>query len=223
MSDASSAVRSELLKTIARRLASLPTNAVLLVAIDGVDGSGKTCFADELVPHLEEAGRPVLRAGIDGFHNPRSIRYRLGRSSPLGYFLDSYDYGSLRRHLLDPLARGSDTVHTARFDYRTDQPVTTAVRRVEANSILLLDGIFLHRDELRPLWSCSVFLDVSFEVSFARMARRDGSSPDPEAEANRRYFEGQKLYLARCRPRDHAGFVVDNSALASPRVVIERP
>jgi len=64
---------------------------VLRVGIDGVDGAGKTTFADELAAALAPFGRPVIRAGVDGFHHPRAVRYRRGRESPEGFFRDSYD------------------------------------------------------------------------------------------------------------------------------------
>ncbi len=43
---------------------------------------------------------------------------------------------------------------------------------------MVIDGIFLHRDELVEAWDYSIFLDVPFEVSVARMAVRDGSAAD---------------------------------------------
>jgi len=47
---------------------------VVRVGIDGVDGVGKSMFGDELAQVLAAAGRSVIRASIDGFHNPRAIR-----------------------------------------------------------------------------------------------------------------------------------------------------
>jgi uridine kinase len=77
------------------------------MAVDGVDGVGKTTFADRLGVAIERIGRPVIRSSIDGFHNPRELRYRRGRTSPEGFYLDSYDYAALRAHLLDPLGPGA--------------------------------------------------------------------------------------------------------------------
>jgi uridine kinase len=84
--------------------------------------------------------------------------------------------------------------------------------------VLVLDGIFLHRPELRGYWDLSVFLDVPFATSVARLAVRDGSDPHPDAPSNRRYVEGQRRYLAACEPHLHATFVVDNSDLEAPRL-----
>jgi thymidylate kinase len=75
----------------------------------------------------------------------------------------------------------------------------------------VLDGLFLHRDELRRQWDFSVVLEVPFSVSVARMARRDGSHPDPTHPSLQRYVQGQQLYFDRCRPWSRATVVVDNS------------
>ncbi len=84
------------------------------------------------------------------------------------------------------------------------------------------DGIFLHRPELKDKWDLSIFLDVAFDVSIARCARRDRSfGPlDPRATENRRYVEGQRIYLRQCDPRRCATIVIDNNDLAVPRVVV---
>lgn len=209
--------RLELLHTLASRLLETPAPFVLRVGIDGVDGAGKTHFADELPGMLSASGRPLIRASVDGFHNPRAVRYRRGRNSPEGFYRDSYDYGAFERVLLTPLSPGgSGRYRTAVHDVALEQPVTVPEQKAEAGAILILDGIFLHRPELRGFWDVSVWLEVPFEISVARMARRDGSSPNPEAERNRRYVEGQELYRLEAEPTKHATFVIDNSDLKTP-------
>jgi uridine kinase len=49
--------------------------------------------------------------------------------------------------------------------------------------------------------------------------RRDGSSPDVNAPENRRYVEGQELYLRECSPRRAATVVVNSANLASPEII----
>lgn len=77
--------------------------------------------------------------------------------------------------------------------------------------MLVLDGLFLRRDELQAYWDFSVWLEVPFAVAAARMARRDGRSPDPDDPSMGRYVGGQRLYLAECQPDRRADLVVDNS------------
>ncbi|TKT75418.1 uridine kinase [Aquamicrobium sp. LC103] len=213
--------RPAVFEALAARIAGIEQSRPI-VAIDGVDGSGKTTFADELAPLVEARGRPVVRASVDGFHNPRRIRYARGKGDPLGFFLDSYNYESFKHDLLLPFGGGADRVCTKRFDHKQDREVAGEhAILVSGDAILLIDGIFLHRDELRDLWSLSVFLDVPFAVSYARMAVRDGSDPDPSAAENRRYLEGQKIYLRSCRPRARATILIDNSDLQAPRIVAD--
>ncbi|NDL57789.1 uridine kinase [Phytoactinopolyspora mesophila] len=212
--------REAVLQSIAATLARLVPDPYLLVAVDGVDGAGKTVFADELAPYLIARGRPVIRATVDRFHNPKHVRYRRGRDSPEGFYRDSYNYPQLKEYLLDPLRpSGSGLIRRAAFDHEHDAPVDAPLESIEPGAVLVLDGIFLHRRELLRYWDFSIFLDVTTEVSVDRCAARDGTSPDPEAAANRRYVEGQRLYLKESMPKKHASIVVENSALDAPRII----
>lgn len=152
------------------------------IAIDGVDGAGKTTFARELVVTLREGYGRVL---ADSHLNPAEVRYRRGRDDPEGFWLDTYDHRSLRK-------------------------------AIDEHERVVVDGLFLHRDELVGLWDFSIFLDVPFHLSVPRMARRDGTSPDPDDPAQRRHVEGQRLYFAACLPWTRATVVIDNRDLGKP-------
>jgi uridine kinase len=212
--------RNSLLIEVAKRLVDVFPDRTIRVAIDGVDGAGKTTFADELGASVSVVGRPVIRASVDSFHNPKAIRYRQGRHSAEGFFEDSYNYAALRKFLLDPLSPGgSQRCRTTFFDHTLDKEVPTVEVESQPSSVLLIDGIFLHRPELLEYWDVSIFLRTDFTQSVARCASRDGWLPDPEALSNRRYVEGQRLYLQRCMPESKATIVIDNNDLSSPALV----
>jgi len=198
---------------------------VVRVGVDGVDGVGKTVFADMVARAVEAQGRGVIRVSVDGFHNPRKDRYRRGRASPEGFYLDSYDYAGLKRVLLDPLGpQGSRTYCSAIFDHLTDAPLPMRMLVADPASVLVFDGIFLHRPELRDVWDLSIFLDAPFDVTIPRGAGRGAGwgSPDVHAASNQRYIEGERLYLRECEPQTLANFVIDYSDLAVPVVVARR-
>jgi uridine kinase len=212
--------RQSVLNKLADAVLALPAGGIRRVGVDGVDGAGKSVFADELTLVLEQRGARVIRASVDGFHNPRPVRYRLGRDSPEGFFRDSYDYDRMRALLLEPLApTGNRRFRRATYDVQTESPIDAPGEYADAGAILVVDGIFLHRPELRASWDYSIFLDVDFATSVGRVARRDGTAPEPGAASNRRYVEGQQLYLAECAPRVHASVVIDNRDLDAPRLV----
>ena len=208
--------RTNLIRGLCDRISSLEGRAI--VGVDGVDGAGKTVFAGELSSILMQSGRSVIQASVDGFHNDRAHRYRRGKSDPQGFFEDSYNYELLRNDLIDPFRKGKRKVSVARFNHAIDAEILDTTI-VEPSAILVIDGIFLHRDELVGLWDFSIFLSVPFSVSYARLANRDGSNPDPRAVENRRYYEGQQIYLSHCRPAKRATVVVDNSLIEAPQLL----
>ena len=212
--------RLSVLETLAAHILKTPSSFVLRVAIDGVDGAGKTHFAGELEPFLKASGRDIIRASVDGFHHPKEVRYRLGRGSPEGYYRDSYDYETFKKVLLEPLSPGGLGLYrTAVHDVDAEKPVSLSEKQAEPGTILLLDGIFLHRPELQGYWDVSVWLETPFTVSVPRMAQRDDNSSDPDAPVHRRYVEGQKLYLSESTPQRHATFVIDNRDLNAPFII----
>lgn len=202
--------RAEVLRQVAE---AVPwSDAPVLVAVDGVDGAGKSVFAGQLATWLRDAGRPVVHASVDDFHRPRAERYRRGRESPAGFWLDSFDYDRLRGDLLDPLRPGgSGRFRTAVHDLATDRWLDEPWQTAADGTVLVLDGLFLHRDELAGYWDLSVFLDVPFEVTARRMADRDGADADPEHPTMQRYVGAQRLYFDSCDPAGRASIVVDNT------------
>lgn len=190
-----------------------------VVAIDGVDGAGKSRLSAELralAGHV--AGRQVLGVSVDGFHQPAAARYRDGRG-PETFYRDSYDYDAFRRLVLDPFRAGLEITPAWR-DVASDEPVRPDPVEADDDALLLVDGIFLHRDDLAGEWDASVWVEVPFSVSVPRSRQRDAVSrpelDDPEHPENHRYVGGQRLYLddvdvlARCR------WVVDNTDLRAP-------
>lgn len=188
----------------------------VLVAVDGVDGSGKTCFADELATVLRGRGATVVRASVDDFHHPREHRHRLGRT-PQTVWTRHFDYRSLRRELLDPWLRGpGSSYRPAWHDVATDAYVDAPLETVPERGALLVDGVFVQRPELERAWDLVVWLDVPFEVSVHRMAVRDGTVDDVDDPDQRRYADAQRIYFETCGPRRRADLVVDNADLDRP-------
>ena len=190
-----------------------------LVGIDGVDGAGKTTFADDLASLLRESGLEVIRISMDDYLNPQSKRYAQGRSSAKGYFEDSYDYERFTNEVLEPLGRdGSGRYRTAAYDLDSESEVRSPYQVAPDDAVVIVDGMFIHRDELcssrrNKIWDLSVWLEVPFDESFHRMSERDHKlSADPEDPRNARYYQGQLLYLTSCDPAKRADLVVENAA-----------
>ena len=168
-----------------------------LLAVDGIDGAGKTTFADALAERVGRGGHAVFRASIDDFHRPKAERYARGADSPQGVYLDSFDYALFRRVLVEPFRMGGSAGFvTAGWDLERDVPVEMEWTTGPQDATLIVDGIFLNRLELSGLWNWSVWLEVPQKPS-----------------------AGQKLYLAEADPRSRASAIIDNSDPEHPRRV----
>jgi uridine kinase len=218
--------RSQLLQRLADQLTSIKRPHPIRVAIDGVDAAGKTLLADELILPLRERGYPIIRASIDGFHNPRKIRYKRGSTSPEGYYYDSFDYQAIKSLVLDPLGpNGNFQYQTAMFSFRADSPILSPIHRAPPEAILLFDGVFLLRPELYDYWDFKIFVEVSFEVSVERASRRDqilfGTAEAVKEQYWQRYVPGQQIYIQNCRPRERADVVIENNDPVNPTMYFQ--
>lgn len=217
--------RAQLLAALADRIAAQRRPPPLRVAIDGIDAAGKTELADELTAPLAARGIPVIRASLDGFHRPRTERYRRGEYSPEGYFEDAFDHATLRQALLLPLGPGGDRRYLqAVYDYRRDAPLDAPAHEAPEDAVLLVDGVFLLRPELDPHWDLRLFVDVTFDVALQRALARDaalfGSPAAVRERYLRRYLPAQRRYLQECRPRERADIVIRNDDPKTPRLTL---
>lgn len=188
-----------------------------LVGIDGLDGSGKATFADDIAAMVAECGGSTIRISLLNYLNPQSVRYAQGRTSPRGFYEDSYDYQRFHDEVLEPLGReGSGRYRTAAYDLAAEAPVRSPWLVAPDDAVVVIDGLFLHRREFatsrtQKVWDYSVLLEVPFEEAYRRLSQRDGLSPDPHAPSNARYYEGQLLYQRECHPLQKADLVIENS------------
>jgi uridine kinase len=209
--------RIEFLRGITAEITHNYGRGRVIVAVDGIEGSGTREFADGLAETFREAGYDTFRASINDFHNPRERRRRLGEDSPQGFYEDSYDYRTFRRVLIDPFRMaGSAGFQTAAFDVRRDDNRQSRWLTSGKDAVLIVDGVFLNRDELRGIWNYSLYLEVPWASAYARLAAEFGVEADADAASNSRYRRGQELYLLDAFPRGRANAIVDNTNAEKP-------
>jgi uridine kinase len=207
--------KTDVLVSLADEILHNYSEGRVIIAVDGLDGAGKTHFADDLAQQLRTGNRAVFRASIDDFHRPRADRYALGRDSPEGFYRDSYDYRLFRRILIEPFRIGHIGSFVLQgFDLDRNMAILPKWSSGPDDAILIVDGIFLNRPELRGLWNYSIWLEVDPSILATRLVGRDGETTTPK-----RYSQGQKLYLKDARPREAATAIINNDDFDHPRRV----
>ena len=189
----------------------------VIIAVDGRSGSGTAGFADDLAEVFREDDHAVFRASIDDFHRPREERYARGRDSADGYYNDSFDYSLFKRALIEPFRMaGSTGFQLVGFD--EERNVGEEMRWVTGpkDAFLIVDGVFLHRPELRGLWHYSIWLEVPAAEAYQRLQKSIRVDPRPDAASNARYVGGQAIYQADSGPRTRASIAIDNTDESHP-------
>ncbi|HVT07114.1 MAG TPA: AAA family ATPase [Polyangia bacterium] len=166
----------------------------MIVAIDGVDGSGKSRLADALAAALGAGGAPVTVVHVDDFRRP-------------------LDLGGL------DAAAETDAYYDRYYDFAAAGQALAAAARA---GTAILEGVMLLRVPL-PADSWLVVLEVTAEEARRRILARDrakGRSPEEVSRRiDRRYFPAQERYRAAHDPGGRAHALIDNDDWRRPRLL----
>ena len=183
--------------------------AIHLIAIAGGSGSGKSWLARHLLAGLGETAGGLA---LDDFYRDLSPLPKAERDVVNFDHPDAIDW-PLFHQVLDRI-RANEPTEVPAYDF------TTHCRRAvpkhwEPRPIVVLDGLWLlHRPELRPLYSLSVYLDCPAEMRLARRVARD------ETERNRTAASVESQFAQVVDPM-HRRFVAPQAAHAD--WVVESP
>tara|TARA_B100000902_G_scaffold216521_1_gene205829 strand:+ start:281 stop:967 length:687 start_codon:yes stop_codon:yes gene_type:complete len=213
--------RKEILNEIALAIGKIDLPHPVRVGIDGLSASGKTVLADELGKLLHEDGRQVIRAGLDGFHNPPEIRHRQGPMSVDGYVEDSFDYMAVREKVLQPLGPGGNGWYCPEiFDHQKGETVKPVTRETAVDSILLFEGVMLFREELVDFFDFRILIICSDKVILERAKVRDlphfGDVETLLEKYGKRFLPGQKRYFSESQPEQVADLLFFNDDPEKP-------
>lgn len=209
---------------ISNFIINLKCNHPIRVGIDGITASGKSTFAKSLVSELTKSQRPIKMTTLDGFHNPRVKRWAKGRESAEGYYYDAYNYKGVLENLLQPLGPGGNKKYkTEIFDLKNDLPLDNPFDNATADTILVVDGSFSLRKELKDQWDVSIYLQVDYDIAEERASLRDAEMFSSQEIARNitklRYHGAHKIHEEQARPKNIATFVVSNNNTLSPAIV----
>ncbi|PKR76782.1 uridine kinase [Halalkalibacillus sediminis] len=183
-----------------------------IVAIDGLSGSGKTTLASLLQRELTEKHKyNVSIIHIDDHIEKRDKRYNTGREEWYEYYFLQWDISSIQKRLFIPLHRNCSELYLPFYNQPTD---TTSNREIPTNNvdIIIIEGIFLQRNEWMSFYDFTVFLDCPRAIRYQRVLDRDsyiGNLEERLHKYKRRYWAGEDFYMKNEQPIEKADKVYE--------------
>ena len=211
--------------TLSEEILGIEKNAPILVAISGKDGSGKTMMADLLAEFLSaKTRREIIRISVDDFMNSRIVRYTPAESAGRGCYEYTFNFDGFVNNVLKPLQKdGSWEYRSKIFDHATDSESLSPIKKATKDAIIIIDGVFLYKQDLVKYWDLKILLDTDDETVIERGARRDtarlGSYEVARQKYIDRYIVSQTIYYREESPEKQADIIIDNTDVESPFIL----
>ena len=185
------------------------------VAINGIEGTGKTIFAGKLSEYLNSENINAKQISIDGFHFNKEVRYKQGRDSAKGYYEDSYVEIAFVEKVLVSSQSKMPNITKATHDLETDEYLNLKPIEIDNETVLITDGAYLFKPNYRNHWDLKIYLKTSFEIAMKRGIERDkdalGGINLTKEKYEKRYHKSSRIYLTENEPEKIADIIIDNS------------
>ncbi|MCI0434522.1 MAG: uridine kinase [Gemmatimonadetes bacterium] len=195
----------------ARRCAAPPERS-LLVALSGIDGSGKGHVSAQLVAALESRGYRVAGIGIDGWLNLPQVRFSAVQPAE-HFFRYAIRFDALFDEFILPL-RDARSIRVA-VDHAEETATTFSRRNYHFDDIdiILLEGIYLLRRAFVGWYDLTIRIACSLDTALERAISRaqEGLPPDETIRAYETiYLPAQQIHFREDDPAAAADLVLVN-------------
>ncbi len=193
------------------------------VAINGIEGTGKTVFAGKLTDYLNSENIKAKQISIDGFHFNRGVRYKQGRDSAKGYYEDSYDEIAFVEKVLVSSQSEIPNITKATHDLETDEYLNLKPTEIDNETVLITDGAYLFKPNYRNHWDLKIYLKTDFKTALLRGMNRDiellGGLKATKEKYDNRYHKASKIYIDENKPEEQADIIIDNTEFDNLRII----
>src|SRR5262245_1265304 len=187
-------LRATVEKMLAKRR-SIPAQRSMLVAVSGVDGSGKGYLANRIIAALEQEGLKAIAINADAWlHLPAR---RFSKERPAAHFYQhAFRFREMFNQLILPLKERRSVCIEADLVAETATSYYRHTYVFQDVDVIVLEGIFLLRRPFREYYDLVVWVDCSFETALARALERgqEGLPPEETIRAYQViYFPAQRI------------------------------
>ncbi len=137
-----------------------------LIGIDGLGGSGKTRFAEEI--KILESSIEIVH--LDDFYLPSINRPASAKAK--SSFGSNIDFKRVSTQLIEPLLADKDA-YFERYDWDTD--TLAEIHMIPRRITVIIEGVYALAPELIGMYNLKVWIDCPRKIRLARGLNRDGS------------------------------------------------
>ena len=180
-------------------------NRPYVVAIDGLSGGGKTTLVNELKKTLDS----IVIIHIDDHIVEKSKRYDTGQEQWFEYYQLQWDTEFLRERLFQKIHQNISSLYLPFYQKNEDTHINKTIN-LSTHDIVIIEGVFLLREEWKSFYDYIIFLDCPKEVRYKRVLQRDhyiGSLEERLKKYNTRYWVAEEYYIKTQNPFKLAHFI----------------
>jgi uridine kinase len=203
---------NELVNYILSKKTEMPPKHSLLAGISGIDASGKGFITAKLANKIRRKGFNIANINIDGWLNLPGIRFNPDNAAE-NFYKNAIRFDAMFEKLVLPLKENRSINLTADFAEETATEFRKHVYLYKDIDIILLEGIFLFKNEFKNHFDVKIWIECPFEAALARAIARaqEGLSAAETVKAYENiYFPAQKLHFLTDNPQDAADLVWQN-------------
>lgn len=186
-----------------------PQSRPFIIGIDGLGGSGKTSLALQLKNELISSDYEILILHIDDYIVEKEKRYETGFEEWYEYYYLQWDVELIKIALFNNLKKNIRQLTLPFYD-KSMNTILKQIMDVPPNGIIIIEGVFLQRQEWRSFFDYMIFLDCNHELRSKRVLRRDQYLGDYNARIEkykRRYWLAEDFYLQNENPIGYADYI----------------
>ncbi len=185
---------------------------VAVIGIDGLGGAGKSTISETICNELENSAIHTILLHIDDFIHTKEIRYNSSYPEWQCYYELQWKYD----YFIDTvkkLKHGINNEHEIELYDKDNDSYFTKSYSVKKRTVIVVEGIFLQREELQGIFDYMIYIDVPENVRMRRVLKRDtyiGNEQQIVDKYENRYFPAERYYFKKYAPDHTANYVIHN-------------